>query len=344
MRLTQSGDTLGTPLYMSPEQVEGRPIDHRTDVYSFGVTCYHMMAGEPPFTGATPYEVAFKHVQEEPKPLATIRPDLPEGLCVVIHKMMAKDPADRFQTASELLDEISRLAQGEAALASRPRPRKARRLPWLFAASVLLAVLGGAGYAWQRRHAAAQPATNGGTAPINPADAEVEGILPSHKREQALRAAVEEYLNPQDKTARDEDTGFRLCRDLGVCYLENGRLDEAEKLFDRLEKYAAPYRPLGELGLAVVLALNDKPAESNERFDKLSKGPMFSRVVAFWSEERKGPGRRPDALPPALQMWSAPALRFWVVQALRYNQKNDWPDAKVPGVLLKLRDKKVMPQ
>ncbi len=342
LRLTQSGDTLGTPLYMSPEQVEGGEIDHRTDIYSFGITCYHMIAGEPPFTGATPYEVAFKHVQEEPKPLAGVRPDLPAGLCIVIHKMMAKDPADRFQTANELLDEIGRLAQGEAPL-TRPKPTKARRLGWLFAASVLLAILCGAGYAWQRRHAAAAPVTNSGTSALNPADAEVEGILPSHKREQALRAAVEEYLNPQDKTARDVDTGFRLCRDLGVCYLENGRLDEAEKHFERLEKYPPPYRPLGELGMAVVLALKDRPAESNERFDKLAKGQMLPRVVAFWSEERKGPARKPDALPPALQMWSAPALRYWVVQALRYNKKNDWPDEKVPEVLVKLRDKKVTP-
>src|SRR5437667_4733 len=51
--LTQSGVTLGTPLYMSPEQVQGHTVDHRSDIYSFGVTCYHLLAGEPPFRGAT---------------------------------------------------------------------------------------------------------------------------------------------------------------------------------------------------------------------------------------------------------------------------------------------------
>src|SRR5438309_5224354 len=55
--LTQSGVTMGTPLYMSPEQVEGKPLDCRTDIYSFGVTCYHMLAGQPPFTGETAFEV-----------------------------------------------------------------------------------------------------------------------------------------------------------------------------------------------------------------------------------------------------------------------------------------------
>ncbi len=342
LRLTQSGDTLGTPLYMSPEQVEGREIDHRTDIYSFGVTCWHMMAGEPPFTGTTPYEVAFKHVQEEPRPLASLRPDLPAELCLIIHQMMAKDPADRFQTASELLDEICRLQQGETPLA-RPYRRRSHRQGWLFAASLLLAVLAGAGFAWYRQKAAAQVPVNPGPAATNPADVEVEGILPSQKREQALRAAVEEYLNPQGKTVADTDTGFRLCRDLGICYLDLGRLDEAEKHFERLEKITATpsYQLLGKLGLAIVLALKDKPEESNERFKLLDKQQLFSRLVSFWSDERKGPARKIDA-PPALQPWAPPALRYWVVQALRYNQKNGLPDKLVPEMLLKLRDRKPM--
>ena len=58
LNLTQSGVTMGTPLYMSPEQVQGHTLDARTDIYSFGVTCYHMLAGEPPFKGETPFEVA----------------------------------------------------------------------------------------------------------------------------------------------------------------------------------------------------------------------------------------------------------------------------------------------
>jgi serine/threonine-protein kinase len=64
---------------MSPEQVQGKPVDHRSDIYSFGVTCYHLLAGEPPFRGATAFEVALKHVQERPRPLAELRPDLPRS-------------------------------------------------------------------------------------------------------------------------------------------------------------------------------------------------------------------------------------------------------------------------
>src|SRR5215207_10138842 len=75
LHLTQSGVTMGTPLYMSPEQVEGKSVDPRTDIYSFGVTCYHMLAGHPPFRGSTAFEVALAHVQKAPEPLSRVRPD-----------------------------------------------------------------------------------------------------------------------------------------------------------------------------------------------------------------------------------------------------------------------------
>ena len=71
--LTQIGITLGTPLYMSPEQVEGKPLDHRSDIYSFGVTCYQMLAGSPPFSGETALAVAVQHLKTQPKPLETLR-------------------------------------------------------------------------------------------------------------------------------------------------------------------------------------------------------------------------------------------------------------------------------
>jgi serine/threonine-protein kinase len=109
VNLTQSGVTMGTPLYMSPEQVEGKPIDPRTDIYSFGVTCYHLLAGEPPFRGATAFEVAVQHVQQHPTPLQEIRPDLPPELCDLIHRMMAKDPEQRIQTGSEIIREVARV-------------------------------------------------------------------------------------------------------------------------------------------------------------------------------------------------------------------------------------------
>ena len=94
---------------MSPEQVEGKPLDPRSDIYSFGVTCYHMLAGAPPFAGDTALVVAVQHLKKSPQPLETLRPDLPPALCRIVHQMLAKDPSRRFATPRELLRELRRV-------------------------------------------------------------------------------------------------------------------------------------------------------------------------------------------------------------------------------------------
>jgi serine/threonine-protein kinase len=106
VELTQAGMTMGTPLYMSPEQIEGKTLDHRSDIYSFGVTCYQMLAGVPPFQGETALSVAIQHLKKAPLPLEHRRPDLPPGLCRIVHKMLAKAREDRYQTPWELLQEL----------------------------------------------------------------------------------------------------------------------------------------------------------------------------------------------------------------------------------------------
>jgi serine/threonine protein kinase len=111
LNLTASGVAIGTPLYMSPEQVQGRPADPRSDIYSFGVTCYHMFAGHPPFRGESAFEVALQHVQSEPPPLGAIRPDLPPDLVALVHRMLAKSPEDRPQSCWEILRELARLRE-----------------------------------------------------------------------------------------------------------------------------------------------------------------------------------------------------------------------------------------
>jgi eukaryotic-like serine/threonine-protein kinase len=107
--LTQVGITMGTPLYMSPEQVEGKLLDHRSDVYSFGVTCYHMLTGSPPFCSETALGVAVQHLKKEPPELEALRPDLPAPLCRIVHKMLAKGPEQRYQSAREVLRELRRV-------------------------------------------------------------------------------------------------------------------------------------------------------------------------------------------------------------------------------------------
>lgn len=107
--LTQIGITMGTPLYMSPEQAEGSRVDTRSDLYSLGITAWHMMAGRPPFEGENALTIAVKHVKEEVPPLAKIRPDLPTELCEIIHKLIHKKPEDRIQNPAALIRQIRTL-------------------------------------------------------------------------------------------------------------------------------------------------------------------------------------------------------------------------------------------
>lgn len=111
VNLTQVGTTMGTPLYMSPEQVNGRALDQRSDIYSLGVTCYHLIAGRPPFHGETALSIAVKHLNEPAPSLKSRRPDLPQELCDLVHRMMEKDPDKRPANATELMQEIKKIPE-----------------------------------------------------------------------------------------------------------------------------------------------------------------------------------------------------------------------------------------
>ncbi len=112
--LTQVGLTLGTPRYMSPEQIQGHAVDSRSDLYSLGVSMYHLLAGRPPFEADDPLALAVMHLHETAKPIDRVRnkrgpdgnPDVPEWMVAVISRLMKKSPADRFQSPSELLDAV----------------------------------------------------------------------------------------------------------------------------------------------------------------------------------------------------------------------------------------------
>jgi hypothetical protein len=109
--VTQPGVTMGTPLYMSPEQARGHAMDHRSDLYSLGVTYYHMLAGHPPFRAETALALAMKHVVDTPVDLSVHRPDLPPELCRLVMKLIAKLPADRYQSASEMLRDLAKIRE-----------------------------------------------------------------------------------------------------------------------------------------------------------------------------------------------------------------------------------------
>lgn len=110
--ITGTGLIIGTPEYMSPEQVEMREVDQRSDVYSLGVILYEMATGRVPFEGETPLSVAMKHKSEEPLDPRKVNAQIPEGLSRVILKCLEKKSEERYQNAGELLSELTRIEKG----------------------------------------------------------------------------------------------------------------------------------------------------------------------------------------------------------------------------------------
>ncbi|HTK77522.1 MAG TPA: family 16 glycoside hydrolase, partial [Gemmataceae bacterium] len=102
--ITQSGAVAGTPTYMSPEQAEGFPVDHRSDLFSLGTVLYAMCTGHPPFRASGTHAVLKRVIEDEPRPVREINDEIPDWLCDIIAKLHAKKPEDRIQTAKEVGD------------------------------------------------------------------------------------------------------------------------------------------------------------------------------------------------------------------------------------------------
>jgi zinc protease len=135
--VTTTGAVMGTPAYMAPEQAEGRVVDHRTDIYAFGLILYEMFTGTPAFTGDTAVTLALKQIRERPKPPRTIDPSVPKHVDAAILRCLEKDPAARFPSIEEALQAL----EGAPAAAPR-RKRIARPQLALAAAAVGIAALG----------------------------------------------------------------------------------------------------------------------------------------------------------------------------------------------------------
>ncbi len=286
--LTQHGMTLGTPSYMSPEQVNGEKIDQRSDIYSFGVTCYHMLVGKPPFRGGTALSVAVQHVSEEPEPLSKRRPDLPPVLCEIVHKMMHKKADDRYQTAQSVLTDLRRVAK---ALKQQPEtaaqlslsqfetdtaPPKERRQRFVRSCTkrplllfvVLFVLLGSAsaGVGWLLR-------------PRNPFDKPAVSYFDVQKQatakdqflmamraindEDAWRAVIEFF---PIKKFPDAVFEYRRAQErLAMLYLSTRQYEKAEDLFKKLASLGSEHAELrvkGVAGLAVIASLKDDYQES----------------------------------------------------------------------------------
>ncbi len=110
--VTQTAAVIGTAQYLSPEQARGEQVDPRSDVYSAGCLLYELLTGVPPFTGDSPVAVAYQHVREDPAPPSQVNPDVSPAIDSIVLKAMAKNPANRYQSAAEMREDIERALSG----------------------------------------------------------------------------------------------------------------------------------------------------------------------------------------------------------------------------------------
>ena len=183
-RVTDTGVSLGTLLYMAPEQAAGDPnIDGRADIYSLGITIYEMLAGSAPFDGLSPREMLTARLTKQPPKLSTMRPDIPPRLESLILRCLEADPADRPQSADEI---VEFLESSDAGSGAQPIPTGSWALPAgnsrkriAIAAVAGLVLLGGGGYLWSRNTAGVSADAVGFKASATlPAPAEVIAIMP----------------------------------------------------------------------------------------------------------------------------------------------------------------------
>jgi serine/threonine protein kinase/tetratricopeptide (TPR) repeat protein len=148
---TGAGVMIGTPEYMSPEQVEGKEVDQRSDIYSLGIILYEMLTGRVPFEGDTPFTVGIKHKGEAPKNPKALNPNIPDDLSGIILKCLEKDKAQRYQAAADVRTELERVEKGlptTAHIKRETRPFTSREITVTFRlkkliipAAALLAVI-----------------------------------------------------------------------------------------------------------------------------------------------------------------------------------------------------------
>src|SRR5205814_5275717 len=143
--LTSLGVALGTPAYMSPEQASADPsVDHRADIYSLGVLAYELLTGQPPFAGRTPQHLLAAHVTESPEPITRRRASLPPALAALVMRCLEKRPADRPQSASEVvhaLDDITTPGGGMTPTGTQASRAGSRRRGAIAAAAAVVLVI-----------------------------------------------------------------------------------------------------------------------------------------------------------------------------------------------------------
>lgn len=310
VRLTQTGVTMGTPLYMSPEQIQGHALDIRSDIYSLGVMCYHMLAGEPPYRGETAMAVAIQHVHGDPEPLSEIRPDVRREFLNVIRRMMAKRPEDRYASAQELLRDIERLRSGQAPLIDFfPEPRTSgittRAVRWmrrlasrwlragramtrppyvawtvalsLLAAGILGVVTVNVARSWSARNGVALSPTRPDTSAVPAAESGYMQLMQARGLDDAGREAG--LWAVLDKHRGDDWNTILAAEELALIYLPQRRYGDLEVLATFLIDREDPgQQTFGYLLRGLALSRQGNARESEACFDEMLRKAQESSM------------------------------------------------------------------
>lgn len=318
--LTQEGVTMGTPLYMSPEQVQGSKVDHRSDLYSLGVTIYHMLAKRPPFRGESAVAIAVKHVNQLPKPLEEVRPDLPQSFCHVVGRLMAKAPVQRYADANALLadlkkvtrelndkgagnvetDEFDSTSNSQVAAAiNAPAPKRTTPQKWfspkMIKYSLIMLVIGaGLGVLARGRDPFQSKAPESSITRKDTAKEQLVMTILSDYNEEALAKVLEYHPNSfEAKVARAR---------LGILYLNQRRYRDAEQQFHSFLSLSPPenlWLATGYAGKLIGATLqqdyvtaNRLAADHKSLFTKSLEGALqveLARAIRHLQQQAPGP-------------------------------------------------------
>jgi serine/threonine protein kinase len=281
VNLTQIGQTMGTPLYMSPEQINEANVDARSDLYSLGITFYHLLSGEPPFKGPTAVSLAYKHLHEDAEPLQKRRPDLAPSFVRLIHRLMSKDPAERFPDAKSVLAELKRIEKsgetGDAwadedtdtdddlsaeAFWHVPRPKlKAYGIACL----VVLILSSGLGRQARRTDPLDAPLAAVANIPPQTSAAAQVTVARTLARGGNPERVIDAWQLVLDEFPDAKLANLEAHRELGILLLKQRRYDEALEHFDELARQNDnQWKADGIAGQAAVASLTGRFGVSHE--------------------------------------------------------------------------------
>ena len=311
-QLTEVGVTMGTPLYMSPEQVQGEKLDHRSDIYSFGVTCYYMLSGKTPFEGETPLSIAVQHMNAAPQTLFNQRPDIPSEVCELVQRMLAKNRDDRIQSAGDIVTAVGTTdafdgeltwgevtdspispptVEGPPLLATQKlsavmkkeadeQSRKSFSAHWYWLVpSILLAFsAGGLAAWWNRNPPLFKQSAHEEVYVEQQKTAEAQFIYAAVKNTESAWKSVPHYFPESDR--KNVRWILRSKQHLAWLYVESDRLDLAFDVFTQLaevdmqlsDRDLSEFRVFGLAGQATIHAIR------NERDD------FASKVAEVWPD------------------------------------------------------------